>query len=106
MSNHYPVVVRIDTGAAKGWSDMEVVERWTRLFSKPAPLNQFLGNSSLTADELKLVGRRISTWRCRLQDLSWFMRCLNEPIACMANREDRCSGRFWEGRFKFPGLAG
>ncbi len=88
MSNHYHVVVRLHAAGTARWSDEEVVERWGRVFSIPDPVS----------------GEMIDTWRQRLGDLSWYMRCLNEPLARIANREDRCKGRFWEGRFHCQAL--
>jgi hypothetical protein len=28
------------------------------------------------------------------------MKCLNEPVARQANKEDGCNGHFWESRYK------
>jgi len=97
-------VVRINAEQVKEWSDEEVAHRWMQIFSGPLLMHQYLGNADLTEAELKYVAGLFSTWRNRLCDLSWFMRCLNEPIARMANAEDHCTGRFWEGRFKSQAL--
>ena len=32
------------------------------------------------------------------------MKCLSEPIARQANKEDNCTGHFWESRFKSQAL--
>jgi REP element-mobilizing transposase RayT len=104
MSNHYHIVIRINSEQAQHWSDQEVAERWTRLFSEPMLIRRFLAGEYLSTAEHEYVAGLLSTWRKRLLDLSWFMRCLNEPIARIANKEDHCTGRFWEGRFTSQAL--
>ncbi|BAJ01322.1 transposase [Shewanella violacea] len=104
MSNHLHLVLRIDIELANSWTDREVVEQWHQLF-KGTELTQRFAKGELV-EELNLSQLRhsIADYRSRLSDISWFMRCLNEPIARMANKEDKCTGRFWEGRFKSQAL--
>lgn len=104
MSNHYHIVVRIDPERVRQWSDDEIARRWMQIFPGSRLMHQYLMNADLTAGELKGVGELFTTWRERLCDLSWFMRCINEAIARMANAEDHCTGRFWEGRFRSQAL--
>ena len=98
MSNHLHVVVQVLPDVAATWSDREVAERWVRLFPREDL------NPEIRADVLSMHADRIALLRARLSDLSWFMRCLSEPIARRANKEDTCTGRFWEGRFKCQAL--
>jgi hypothetical protein len=98
MSNHLHVVVQVVPEVAASWSDREVADRWVRLFPREDL------NPELRVDVLSAHADRIALLRARLSDLSWFMRCLSEPIARRANQEDRCTGRFWEGRFRCQAL--
>jgi REP element-mobilizing transposase RayT len=102
MSNHYHLVLRL--GSAEAWSDEEVIDRWLALHRGPLLVRQWREGRALNAAQRQTVGEIVRVWRHRLQDLSWFMKCLNEPIARQANAEDDCTGHFWESRFKSQAL--
>ncbi|SEL59592.1 hypothetical protein SAMN05444515_12313 [Ectothiorhodospira marina] len=104
MSNHYHLVAKLDPAQAEQWSDDEVLRRWSCLFKGPLLVQRYLAGASQESYELSQVAEFAQCYRRRLADLSWFMKCLNEPIARQANREDGCSGHFWEARFKSQAL--
>jgi hypothetical protein len=100
MSNHYHLVLFVDSDQAASWTEKEIETRWSTIFmsKEVKPNKSGVGGaceSGMSPTEIK---------RQRLQDISWFMRCLNEYIARRANKEDQCKGRFWEGRFKSQAL--
>ena len=99
MSNHYHIVLRYRPQEGKRLSDEEVARRWLTVFP-PKP------GADLDALVRELGGdpERTATLRGRLSDLSWYMQCLNAPVARRANLEDGCTGRFWEGRFHSKAL--
>jgi hypothetical protein len=99
MSNHYHLVVKLDPSEADGWPDDEVLNRWTALFRGTLLVQRYLAGDTLSAVELDAVASATAVYRSRLGSLSWFMKCLNEPVARQANAEDGCTGHFWEARF-------
>ena len=104
MSNHVHVVLHINQAEAAQWTLRETVERWHQLFKGTVFSQRYLRGETLRETEQRKLEEQVQTWRERLQDISWFMRCLNEDIARRANFEDGCTGRFWEGRFKSQAL--
>ena len=104
MSNHLHLVLRVDIETANHWTDREVLEQWHKLFKGDALTQKFAKGELVEAHEVSRLKHSIALYRSRLCDISWFMRCLNEPIARQANQEDNCTGRFWEGRFKSQAL--
>jgi hypothetical protein len=104
MSNHYHVVLHVDREQGLAWSDAEVIERWHRLFKGSLLSQRFIRGEILEQVEKQALAEETAEWRQRLISISWFMRCLNEPIAREANREDNVTGRFWEGRYTSQAL--
>ena len=104
MNNHYHVVLHIDRNKAQQWSPQEVVKRWHRVFKGNPLSQQFAHGDSLDKVEMAMINNLVTIWRERLSNISWFMRVINEGIARTANKEDNCTGRFWEGRFNSQAL--
>ncbi len=100
MDNHLHVLVRLDPDVATGWSDDEVVRRWGLLFPPRDKSRQPLPVTKAWVEWRVKDLAWVAMARSRLQSLSWFMKCLKEPLARLANRQDETRGAFFEGRFK------
>lgn len=99
LSNHLHLILRSRPDIVRSWSDSEVATRWLRLCpprrnGKPAQPTQS------DIDMITNDPRTVAELRSRLSDISWWMRLTCQKIAQQANREDDCTGRFWEGRYK------
>lgn len=100
MSNHIHVILRNRPDVVATWSDQEAATRWLKVFPGRRIEEQLAAPSESDVKALVHDANKMKEIRERLSDISWFMRALAEPIARMANRQDDCTGRFWEGRFK------
>ncbi len=104
MSNHYHLVLNINKNRALGLTLHEVVEHWSHEHTLPVLIQRWQNNQLTSLAEEDKCIELIEIWRERLWNLSWFMKELNYDIACKANREDNCTGHFWESRFKSQAL--
>ena len=100
MSTHVHSVLRNRPDIARTWSPEEVARRWLLVF----PVCKGTENPKKALQEriaaIAMNPGLVRVYRARLSSISWFQRCLNEWIARRANAEDKCTGRFWEGRFR------
>ncbi|QPG07204.1 transposase [Salinimonas marina] len=107
MSNHTHVVLRINKQKADSLSIKEIISRWHKLYKGMLLAQRYINpaeSKALSEVEIATVKNLAEVYRHRLCDISWFMRLLNEYIARKANKEDGCTGHFWEGRFKSQAL--
>ena len=104
MSNHYHLVLKLCPEQLQDESDEEIMDRWCAMFKGPILVQRYRQGDVLTAPERLTVADIVNVWRAKLSSISWFMRCLNQPIARQANLEDKCTGKFWESRFNSQAL--
>ena len=100
LDNHLHVLVKLQPEIALEWSDEEAVRRWAKLYP-PRDKNRKPLRETRAWVEQKLADKDfVEQCRDRLSSLSWFMKCLKEPLARLANQQDSCKGAFWQARFK------
>ena len=105
MSNHFHLVLFYDPLACDTWSDEEVAYRWSEAFPprlvKP-DAEELESRKQSQREGLLKSPERLASARRTLGSLSDLMKHLKQPIAWRANREDKCTGHFFEQRF-YPG---
>jgi REP element-mobilizing transposase RayT len=104
LSNHYHVILHVDHERTARWEAREIIKRWHRLFKGSKQSHAYLKGEALKRAERSMLDSEVATWQERLSSISWFMRVINEKIARLANAEDGCKGRFWNGRFRSQAL--
>ena len=104
MNNHYHLVLKLCPDQLDDLDDDGVIERWCALFKGPLLIQLYRDGANLKPFERTTVSDIVNVWRNKLASISWFMRCLNQPIAHQANLEDECTGKFWESRFTSQAL--
>ncbi len=102
MNNHFHVVLKVNSN--EEWNTTQVLMTWCSLYPLPVLCDRYLKGEITTEAELRRVKEYVAEYRTRLASVSWYMKSINEYVARMANEEDKCTGHFWESRFKSQAL--
>lgn len=102
MTNHFHILVRIDSGAARRLSRGELLRRYREFFSLgvsygyPAP--------ETLASFFEADGKEAELWEARLRarmgDVSEFLKTLKQRFTAWFNKTHRRYGTLWAERFK------
>jgi REP element-mobilizing transposase RayT len=101
LSNHLHLVLRSRPDVVATWDDTQVAWRWSMLC--PKKKNKDGSPREPTEAHLNAIRnnpKKLRDIRSRLSDISWWMRLMCQTIAQRINREDACTGKVWEARFK------
>ena len=99
MANHFHLVVTTHPERATGWSARAIAERWAVAYPRHDHQGQTLPPDPVELERRASDSAWVDRHRARLTSVSWFMKVMKERIARRANREDGCTGSFWQGRF-------
>ncbi len=100
MSNHVHLILRPRPDLVENWD----AERVARAGMRHMPVRTGVANECLpVTPEIvsQFASQRpwVAEYRSRLSSVSWLMRLFKQHIATRANREDNCTGHFWESRY-------
>ena len=112
MPNHIHLILKAVPDEIKDWTDEGVMRRWLSIFRGPLIVHRYLNGEQTSQAEKQTISSLVGCWRTRLTEISWFMKLcpwmdgiramqeqlpsLNEPIARQVNKEDHCTGHFWD----------
>jgi len=101
MQNHFHVVLRPRSDIASRWTREQIVIRWLKIakLKRGSSIKGWEPSKAQVEQNLR-DNKRVKKLKKRLSNISWFMGALCENIARRANKEDGCTGRFFQGRFE------
>ena len=102
MDNHLHLLLKVDTDAARSWSDREVARRWLKLHpARDGYRNRIEveeGHVDVLVDTPDAT--LIPELRERLTSISHFMKELKQEMTQQINKLEDTVGSLWAGRFK------